>query len=131
MAADNGTGATIAFGTTTTYTPLVRSIDFDGIERVAIRTSSLGTTTAHTYIPGDLYDGGEVTLEVLHDESEAHLVPILGAAENITITFPGGDTYAFSGFVTRYNVHIGLEEEMTAGLVLKVAGAITGLQPDV
>ena len=61
--ADIGTGATITFGTNA-FAAQVISAKPTGIEREAFKTSHLGTTGGHTYIPGDLYEPGGLEMEV-------------------------------------------------------------------
>ena len=122
MAIGVGTGATIAFGTSN-FTASVSSISHGGISRPALDSSHLGTTVARTFVPGDLYDGGEITLSILFDPA-ATQPPISGVAETITIDF-GTPTNVFSGFVTEWGYEVPLEELMTADVTIKVAGAIT------
>lgn len=126
--ADNGTGASITFGTSG-ISLRVNSIDWDGIERVSIDTTHLGTTTARTFIPGDLYDPGMLNVEVQFDPSTA--LPMLLVAETITLSFPipaGSSTHptwAASGFITKYKPGVKLEALMTGTLEIKFSGQIT------
>lgn len=122
MAIDVGTGVTITFGTSG-FTASVMSISHNGISRPVVKTSHLGTTTADTFMPGDLYDAGEVKLSIQFDPA-ATKPPIAGAAETITIDF-GTPTIAFSGFVTDWGYEVPLEELMTAEITIKASGAIT------
>lgn len=128
MAIDNGTGASITFGTSS-FSATVTAINGEAIERVAIETSHLGTTTARTFIPGDLFDPGEVSLELLFDPDNKP--PLNGAAETITVTFPvaagetNGATWAASGFVTGFSYGVPLEELMTGTMTIKLSGDIT------
>lgn len=128
MGIDNGTGASVTFGTSG-FTANITAISHDGIERVSIPTSHLGTTTAHTFIPGDLFDPGELTLDLQHDGD--NYPPIDQAAETITVIFPLGSgestaaRWAFSGFATGYNYSIPLEDLMTGQLTVKASGDIT------
>ena len=128
MPVDLGTGTTITFGTSG-FTANVVSVDWDGIERASVQTSHLGTTTAHTFIPGDLYNPGEISLEIQFDPDD--FPPIDQAAETITVTFPlssGGSTaanWAGTGFATGFTAGVPLEELMTGTLTVKMSGAIT------
>jgi len=128
MAVDNGTGASVTFGTSS-FTANITAINGEAIERPAIDTTHLGTTTARTFIPGDLVDHGTLTLEIQFAPDDSP--PIKLAAETITVTFPlsaGGATaanWAFSGFATSFSYGVPLEELMTGSLTLKVTGDIT------
>lgn len=128
MPVDNGTGASVAFGSSS-FTANITAINGEGIERPAIDTTHLGTTTARTFIPGDLVDHGTLTLEIQFDPDD--YPPIKLAAETITVTFPlaGSGTAAakweFSGFATGFDYGVPLEELMTGSLTIKVTGDIT------
>ena len=128
MPVDIGTGASIAFGTSS-FTANVMAINGNDISRAAIQTSHLGTTGNHTFMPGDLVDNGNIQLDIQFNPDEQP--PIAGAAETITISFPlgaGGTnkaTAAFTGFVTGWSWGAPLEELMTASITIKVSGAIT------
>lgn len=126
--ADTGTGTTIAFGTSS-WTAQVTGIDHDGMSREALDTTTLATTVARTFIPTDLLDNGEVSLEFFFDPDSTP--PIDAPPETITITFPlpGGQTtaanYQFTGFLTDWSYGTPLEDLMTGTGTLKVSGAIT------
>ena len=127
MAQKTGFGCLVGFGTTTTYAPKKLSINGPGQSREALKTSHLATTGGyHTYIPDDLVEGGEVTIEVFWDPLDTY-PPISAAAETITITNndTGSATEAFSGFVTAFEPTRTLGALMMANLTLKVGGAIT------
>ena len=68
MPADIGTGASVTFATTA-YAANVISIGAVSAERPAVDSTHLGTTTARTFVPGDLIDWGELTLTVQYDGS--------------------------------------------------------------
>lgn len=119
-----GTATTVVFATSA-FAANIMSVDGSGIEeRPSIKTSHMGTTDADTFIPGDLVDGGEYTLEIQWTGEDDP--PTGGVAELITINWAGTLTSSsFSGFMTSCSESIPLEEMMTATCVLKVAGAIT------
>ena len=128
MPVDIGTGASVVFGTSS-FTANFTSLSIDGITRISIPTSHLGTTTAHTFVPGDLIDAGEFSMEFQWDPDD--YPPIEGAIETITISFPlssGGSTkatFAFSGFMTNFSGAIPLEDLMTGSATVKITGDIT------
>lgn len=128
MPVDNGQGASVTFGTSG-FTANIASISHDGIERTAIPTTHLGTTTAMTFIPGDLFDPGELSLDIQFDPDD--YPPIDQPAETITVTFPLGSggssaaTWAASGFATGFSYAVAVEELMTGTLTVKFTGDIT------
>lgn len=125
MSAYDGHGTTISFGTSGFSAPLL-AIGGLSIERDAIDTTTMATTTAKSYMPADLYDGGTLDLTVEYDGSDSP--PIAGATETITINWGGsGNTSVFSGFVTGFTPSAATGERMEASMTVKVTGAIVGL----
>jgi len=123
MADDIGTGASIAFGTSSWSANIISMTDL-GVERPAVDTTHLGSSV-RTYMPGRLLDGGTLNLEVNHDSAKSP--PVSAAAEAITITLNDSDTISFPGFITSYRVSIQDEQMTRASVAVKVAGAVTGL----
>jgi predicted secreted protein len=130
--ADVGTGATFVFGTVAV--PLtITSIEPSGLSRESIDVSDLATTGGRTFIPGDLYDPGEIAIEGLLDPDlgDALITKIAAVKETCTITFPipaggiGGATFAASGFVTELEFGVPMEEEMTFSMTVKLSDEIT------
>ena len=125
--ADVGTGTTIVFGTTS-FAASVVSVNQTGISRPSIDTTHFGAST-RTFIPGDLVDYGQSTMEFFFDPDEQP--PIANVAETITITFPipsgltNGATASGSGFIMEWELTDPLEEAMTATATIKWAGLVT------
>jgi len=121
---DVGTGATIVFATSA-FTGNILSISWSGISRTPIDTTHLGSTTARSFMAGDLYDPGEIQVEMAFDPAAAP--PYGGAAETVTITFPAATpkTWAATCFMSNFQATAPLEDKMTASFTLKVSGAIT------
>jgi hypothetical protein len=128
--ADIGTGATFEF-VTTGLTLDLTSIEVSGVAREAVDITHLGTTVAKAFIPGDLYDPGEISFEGLLDPQDGDTFPITGASETMRVTFPtpSGLTtpakFECTGFVTEYEFGVPMEEEMTFSMTIKLTGAIT------
>lgn len=99
-----GNSGTISFGTQA-FTGSWNRIGAWQPSRDKIETSHLGTTGYKTFIPGDLDDPGEVTLEVQFDPTAS--LPSMADPETVTITYPkkvGTNTAASlagSGFITK------------------------------
>ena len=125
----NAQGTTIAFGTSS-FSMNIDSFELPEAQRNSIRTSHLGTTGAHTFMPSKLIDNGEL---VINGHLDPDIDPPVGAAaETITITFPleSGETTAanwqFSGYMTAYGgTGDGDDDKATARAVVKVTGAVT------
>jgi hypothetical protein len=125
MATDIGTGTTITFGTSGFSADLL-SISHGGMAREAIQTSHMGTTSDHTFMPTDLVDNGEVTVEIAFVATLTPPILTNAAAETITIAYAGsGTTWSFSAFQTGFEITAPLEDKMTATLTLKVTGGVT------
>jgi hypothetical protein len=130
--ADVGTGATFAFGTTPIALDIT-SIETSGIARESVDVTTLANTGARTFIPADLYDPGEISIEGLLDPNlgDAIITKIGAVKENMTITFPipsggaAGSTFVASGFLTEFGTSVGIDEEMTFTATIKLSDTIT------
>lgn len=127
---DVSAGATVTFGTSSTWSTsvgiTVKSLTWSGISRPAIDSTTLVTSGARTFMPGDLYDPGELNIEMNLDTDCAPI--ITAAAETITVTFQDGETYIASGFMTDFSFNVPENDSglMTATAKFKLTGAITG-----
>lgn len=132
---DVGTGTTLVFGTSS-FTSELLSVGHSGISRVSIETSHMGTAAPGagkfgnmTFIPGDLSDPGELSVEFHFDPDQ--LPPIDKVKETITVTFPlvAGDAtaakFASDGFMTDFEYTDDLETKMTATATIKLSGEVT------
>ena len=128
MAKDIGTGAGIVFassGWSGQFTAIRRS----GESRPEVKTSDLSTTTADTFIPGDLVNRGSLECDIQYDPDEPP--PITSSAETVTLTFPvpaglsNGATLAGSAFITAHDLDIPLDDLMTGSITIKWAGDVT------
>lgn len=121
MATFLGHGTTITFSTG--FLANILSLQMTGVERAAVEATTFGTTGGKAYVPGDLVDGGELVVEIQHDDTA--VPPMEGAAETVTINWPGVETIAFTGFMTGYEISAADEEKVRATARIKVTGAIT------
>lgn len=124
MATDIGTGTTITFGTSG-FTADILAVNWDGIARESINTSHMGTTNDHTFMPTDLVDNGEISVEIAFIGSLSPPIITNGAAETVTVAWAGGSSWAASAFQTGFTAGAPLEDKMTGTLTLKVSGGIT------
>ncbi len=130
--ADVGTGATFVFGTVAIALDIT-SIETSSFERESIDVTTLANTGGRTFIAGDLYDPGEVSLEGLLDPDlgDAIVTKMTAAKETVTITLPipaggaAGATWAASGFLMSFEYSVGVDEEMTFAATVKLSDDIT------
>lgn len=121
-----GTGGSITFDTG--FFAEIISANWNNIDRPAIDTTHLGTTTARTFTPGSLYDPGVLEVEIAW---AAETTPgWSSAAEACTLEVPsagagGTSTWASNGFLTGMSASIPLEERQTATCTVKLTGPIT------
>lgn len=131
---DNGTGAVITFSSG--FLGRILDISWSGIERESLETSHMGTAAPtagkfgnRTFLPGDLTDPGECTIEIHYNAHD--VIPPFTVAETVTVKAPlvAGDataaSWAGSGFLTSFEWGIPLEEIMTATATIKFSGEIT------
>ena len=124
--AELGTGATLTLATTGVSLEAT-SIQSSGISWSAVDTSHLGTTVARTFVRGDLYDPGEVTVQYLANPQDMDTLLTNSASEVITITYPdaGNATEVATGFVTAFEPGTcELEGLLTGSLTFKRTGAV-------
>jgi hypothetical protein len=126
--ADEGFGTTITFQSG--FFAQITNVGWDGIERGDIDTSHMTTTEGWmTFIPSDLKNAGELTVEISFDPDDAP--PITAAPETITVTHPipaGGNTaatWACSGYMKSFGNAIPHDGKMTGTAVLKFSGKPT------
>ena len=103
-AADQGTGATIVFGTSSFAANITKIGGFE-ITRDALEVTYLGSTSRRRFQPADLWHPGEFEIEFQYD---ADLQPPYDqATETVTINFPlisgsAGATIAGTAFCTSF-----------------------------
>lgn len=126
--ADTGNSATISFGTSS-FTAAYTEIGGTEQELPKIMTSHLGTSTKHTYIPGDLYEPGEMDCEFQYDPDTE---PPIGTVETITVTYPiptgktGGATLAGTGFISKRKTASLKNNELMVGTYTVCWDGLTG-----
>lgn len=120
---DLGHGAAITFSTG--FLAKVLDIGWSGIERASVETTTLEDSAGgKTFMPGDMYDPGELTVEMQFDTDATP--PITGAAETVTVTWPDAETWAASAFLTGFEISdVSSESVMKATATLKFTGDIT------
>jgi hypothetical protein len=121
-----GTGTTIAFDST--LFAEVLDVSPPNLSRNSVETSHMSTDTNHTFMPTDLIDNGEVTLEIAFNPKYDFKASFFAKkVKSCVITFAdsGDGIWTFSAFATGYEPSVPLEDRMTATITLKVTGGIT------
>lgn len=122
--ADLGSATTVTFATSS-WAPKILSVGGPGMTRPAVDTTHLGTTGGYrTYLPGDFWDPGEMSMSIQHEASDDP--PTTGVSEGITIKFGGSTSNQTSGngFLTGYNPTAEDEGVLTADITVQWTGVI-------
>ncbi len=115
----------------TGYFGRVTSISMSGMTRPSIDITHFGTTTQREFMPGDLYDPGQIAITAHFDATQLPpFVLTAGAiATTLTITFPGAvsSTLAGSGFLLDASWEAPLEDVMVGTFTWKFDGLVAEL----
>jgi hypothetical protein len=120
----DGTGVTVTFGTSA-FSAQLLDVDWSGRTRDALKSSHMGTTGTHTYIPADLKEGGELSMTYHFNCTDATETLLGAAAETVTVAWNTGVSWAASCFCIEVGASAKIGETMTQTIKLKVAGAVT------
>lgn len=120
----DGTGATLTFATSA-FTAQLIDLDWSGRSRDALKSTHMGTTGSHTYIPADLVDGGELSITAYFDCTDNTATLLGAAAENVTVGWAANRSWAASMFCTEIGASAKIGETMQQTLKFKIAGTIT------
>ncbi len=121
--ADLGHGAAITFASG--FLAPITNINWSGMSRTAVDTTTFSTTGGKTKIPSDTYDPG--TLSVTMQTPASGNIPLASAAETVTLTFPdGNNTISASGFMTGFTITLEDEGVITSEAEVTLSGNITG-----
>ena len=114
------TGTTIAFSGG--FTANILGFKPPGQSGVVLDTSHLGTTGKRTKMAGDLTDNSELTMTVQFNPDSD---PPINTAQTVTITYPSGAAWVFSGWMSNYEPsNVNLEDLIQATVTVTVTGAI-------
>ncbi len=116
-----GTGTVISFSSG--FFGGVRDISPPNSTRPSIKTSHMTTPGHDTFILGKLVDWGEARIELGFKPGVRP--PIDDAASACVITFPSGQTWSFSAFLTDAEPAVPLEDLMIMTCTIKVTGDVT------
>lgn len=124
-----GTGASIAFGTSAFTSDLI-TLTLPEIMREVIETTHLGTLVAKTFKAGKLINVGTISAEFDHDPAAVNLVKQV--TEQITISYPlltnqvTPTRLVFQAFCTKQGgEEFKVDSRMTTKVELQVTGDLT------
>lgn len=118
---DISVGITIAFASSG-FTAQILDVNPASPTVDDIQTSHQGTTGGHTFVAADLVDNGEMSFDIHFNPDTT--VPVGGANETITITFPAGATESYDGYIKSATPAAPLNDKMTSTITVKVSGDI-------
>ena len=115
-----GNGATIGWASSANV-GTITSISGIGGTREAIDVSSLASTGGRDFIPSDLVDYGELSIE---GAWYGTATPIASAAEVVTVTIgtTTAKSWAGTGFVTSWETGIPMDDVISYSLTIKCSG---------
>jgi hypothetical protein len=113
-------GTTLSFGA---FFAKLTSIRLTGVERDAVDVTNADSTTLRQYVPNDVYDAGEIEVEMLFDA--ASTPPMTGAAATATITWKDLNTSTGTAFMTSFEPAGQERDAMRATARLKITDTWT------
>lgn len=118
---DLGHGTAISFASG--FISRILSLEWTGMKRESVETTTLATSGGKTFLEGDNYDPGELKGQMQFDTDLAP--PITNAASAFVVTFPDGETWSGDGFLTEYDIS-GIENDsvMVADFTIKLTGSV-------
>lgn len=124
--ADQGHGIAVAFDGG--FFAEVLGAQWSGLERGEVPTTHSGTTVAKTNAPAELYDPGELEVELHFDPDTTPAIIAGDVPETCTVTFTdaAGTTWAASGWMKSFAIDASEDEErVKATAVIRFSGPIT------
>tara|TARA_Y100001973_G_scaffold103364_1_gene170459 strand:+ start:176 stop:550 length:375 start_codon:yes stop_codon:yes gene_type:complete len=120
-ATGNGSSITLAGGAVGTVTALSGI----GGTRESIDTSHLATTGGRTFVPSDLVDFGEISVEGHWDGTQPQITGSSTGAYSITIGTTTSKTWAGSGFISSWESGTPMDDLISFSLTIKCTGTWT------
>ena len=124
-------GSFVATGSTITWESgffaEILSISGPNLSREAIDMSHMGSAGGKEYLASDLYDGGELTVEIAYIPSTD--IPINSAPSAVSINWSDSATTSvtFEAFMTGFEPTGELDGRATASVTLKVNGDVSNV----
>ncbi len=134
MANDIGQGTYITFGDvfgTAATAYKVNGISLGGVSRDVVDASHLLTTGGKEFIGSEVYDPGELSVEIQHDPSIKpwNLLTNVATAQACKIVFANGGTsvvaWSAYGFASSFEASVPKDDMMTGTLTVKLSGSLS------
>lgn len=122
-----GTGSSLSFDSS--YFGKILNMTWTGPTRPSIEITHFASVAAREFMPGDVYDPGELAVEALCDPSTK--IPPIGSGEEVDIllTFPnsggGASSWKADGFMVDYSVTLPLEDKIVCNATIKFTDTLT------
>ena len=131
MAVDIGQGTTLKVGTNATTQWQITNINWSGIERAVTDASHMATSGGKSFVASEIYDPGELGVEVLFDPSVSPFGLLTNVATNqaIEVRFANGGTstalWSAFGYVSGFEAGSPVEDMQTGTLTIKLSGSVS------
>lgn len=135
MANDIGQGSTISFGgiltnSNSATTFKVNNIQWSGMQRDVVDASHMLTSGGKDFVASEIYDPGEISVEIHYDPSVNPVTPLTNAttAQVVYMRFASGgsSTYGWSsyGFMSGFEAGVPKDDMMTGTITIKLSGSV-------
>jgi len=131
MAVDIGQGTTLKVGTAATTQFKITNINWSGIERAVVDASHMATVGGKSFVASEIYDPGELGVEVLFDPSVSPfgLLTNVTTSQAIEVRFANGGTttslWSAFGYVSGFEAGSPVEDMQTGTLTIKLSGSVS------
>lgn len=125
--ADTGFGITISWPVSG-FTAQIIDVNPPNVSADDVDVTHMQSSGGIREFIAGLIDNGALKCTILYDPSKA--IPVGDVSPSAqrgttTITFPGGETWAFSSYINSYEPKTPIDDKMTADISVKVSGRIT------
>ena len=119
---DQGTG--ISFAHDSGYFSSIVAFSIAGVNRPAVDVTTYADAGARIFDPSDVWDPGQVTVQIQFDPATLPSLLAGDAKETGTITWSNaaGTTWAADAFMVDFSVETGMEERNLADCTLQISG---------
>jgi hypothetical protein len=131
MAVDIGQGTTLKVGTNATTQWQITNINWSGIERAVVDASHMATSGGKPFVASEIYDPGELGVEVLFDPSVSPfgLLTNVTTSQAIEVRFANGGAstalWSAFGYVSGFEAGSQVEDMQTGTLTIKLSGSVS------
>jgi hypothetical protein len=132
MPIDIGQGTYVTFGTALSGTAgyKITGVNHGGISRAVADATHMQTVGGKQFVASEIYDPGELSVEVLFDPSIRPIVDLtnVATAQQLNVYWANGGTtttlWTAYGFATGFEAGAQMEDIMSGTLTIKLSGSI-------